>query len=56
MRRRPKVGNKVESLLRFSTLADAERDFALRFYAEEGNWDRVGKTRPGVTIALSGTT
>ena len=41
-RRKPKVGNKVEALLRFSTVADGERDFALKFYAEEGNWDLVG--------------
>ena len=41
-RRKPKVGNKVESLLGFSTAADAEHDIALKFYAEEGNWDLVG--------------
>ena len=28
--------------MRCSTVADAERDFALKFYAEEGNWDLVG--------------
>ena len=41
-RRKPKVGHKAKALLRFSTVADAERDFALTFYAEEGNWDLVG--------------
>jgi len=41
-RRKPKVGNKAEALLRFSTVADAEPDFALKLYAEEGNWDLVG--------------
>jgi catalase len=37
--RNPKVDNTVEALLRLSTVADAERDFALKVYAEEGNWD-----------------
>jgi catalase len=37
-RRKPKVGNRAESLLRCSTVADAGRGFALKFYAEEGNW------------------
>lgn len=50
-----KVGNKVDMLLRCSTVAgeagaaDAERDvrgFALKFYTEEGNWDVVGNNTP----------
>ena len=41
-RRKPKVGNKTRVLLRCSTVADAERDFALNVYAEEGDWDLVG--------------
>lgn len=50
-----KVGNQVETFLRFSTVAgelgaaDAERDvrgFALRMYTEEGNWDLVGNNTP----------
>jgi catalase len=45
------TAKKTEAFLRFSTVAgergaaDAERDvreFALRFYTEEGNWDMVG--------------
>jgi catalase len=28
--------------MRCSTVADAERDFALTFYAEESNWDPGG--------------
>jgi catalase len=49
------IGKKTEAFLRFSTVAgergaaDAERDvrgFALRFYAEEGNWDIVGNNTP----------
>jgi hypothetical protein len=32
--RNPKGGNTVKALLPFSTVADAERDFALKFYAE----------------------
>jgi catalase len=40
--RNPKVGNTVDALLCFSTVADGERDFALKFYAEEANWDLVG--------------
>ncbi|MGC9943551.1 MAG: catalase [Verrucomicrobiota bacterium] len=50
-----KPSAKTEALLRFSTVAgergaaDAERDvrgFALKFYAEEGNWDLVGNNTP----------
>jgi len=51
-RRKPKVGNKVEALLRFSTVADAERDFAPKLYADEGDWDLIGQC-PGVAIVLS---
>ncbi len=40
--RNPKVGNTVETLLRVSTVANAERDFALKVYAEEGNRGLVG--------------
>ncbi|MHC5723426.1 MAG: catalase, partial [Nostoc sp.] len=49
------IGKKTELLLRFSTVggekgsADAERDprgFAIKFYTEEGNWDRVGNYTP----------
>lgn len=40
--RNPKAGNTVETLLRVFTVADAGRDFALKVYAEEGNWDLVG--------------
>jgi catalase len=40
--RNPEVGNTVEALRRFSTVADGEREFALKFYAEEANWDLVG--------------
>lgn len=49
------VGNKVETFVRFSTVAgergaaDAERDirgFAVRFYTSEGNWDLVGNNTP----------
>ena len=40
--RNPKGGNTVKALLPFSTVADAECDFALKFYAEESNWDLVG--------------
>ena len=40
--RNPKGGNTVETLLRVSTVADAERDFAVKGYAEEGNWGLVG--------------
>jgi catalase len=36
--RKPKVGNTVWVLLRLSTVADAERGFALKFYTEEDNW------------------
>jgi catalase len=42
------VGKQTEVFARFSTVAgergaaDAERDFALKSYAEEGNWDMVG--------------
>jgi catalase len=48
-------GAKTEMLARFSTVAgeqgaaDHERDvrgFALKFYAEEGNWDLVGNNTP----------
>jgi hypothetical protein len=39
--RNPKGGNTVETLLRVF-VADAERDFALKGYAEEGNWGLVG--------------
>lgn len=50
-----KVGNEVETFVRFSTVAgergaaDAERDirgFAIKFYTEEGNWDLVGNNTP----------
>lgn len=50
-----KVGKKTEALARFSTVAgergaaDAERDvrdFALKFYTEEGNWGMVGNNTP----------
>lgn len=50
-----KVGNKIDMLARFSTVAgelgaaDAERDvrgFALKFYTEQGNWDIVGNNTP----------
>src|SRR5271157_5488832 len=50
-----KAGKKTECLLRFSTVAgergaaDAERDvrgFALKCYADEGNWDLVGNNTP----------
>jgi len=37
----PESGNTVEKLLPVSTVADAERDFALKMYAEEGNWNLV---------------
>ena len=40
--RNPKVGNTVEALRRFSTVADGERDYALKVYAEEVNRDLVG--------------
>jgi catalase len=40
--RNPKGGNTVETLLRVSTVADGERDFALKGHAGEGNWDLVG--------------
>jgi catalase len=40
--RNPEIGNTVEALLHFSTVADGECDFALKFYAEEANWDLVG--------------
>jgi catalase len=49
------VGKKTPTFLRFSTVggekgsADTERDprgFALKFYTEEGNWDRVGNNTP----------
>lgn len=42
------VGKQTEVFARFSTVAgecgaaDVERDFALKSYAEEGNWDMVG--------------
>ena len=54
--RNPKVGNTVEALLRVSTVADAERDFALKFYAEEGNWDLVGNNAQESRIVPCGTT
>ena len=47
-----KVGNKIDMLARFSTVAgelgaaDAERDvrgFALEFYTEQGNWEFSGQ-------------
>ena len=50
-----RVGNEVECLVRFSTVAgergaaDAERDvrgFAMKFYTPEGNWDLVGNNTP----------
>ncbi|MBU1049617.1 catalase [Candidatus Bipolaricaulota bacterium] len=50
-----KIGNRVEVLGRFSTVAgekgsaDTVRDvrgFALKFYTEEGNWDMVGNNTP----------
>ncbi|MGB7440626.1 MAG: catalase [Coleofasciculaceae cyanobacterium] len=49
------VGKQTPILARFSTVggekgsADAERDprgFAVKFYAEEGNWDMVGNNTP----------
>jgi catalase len=40
--RKPKVGKKVKLLLRFATIADVGRDFALKFHAEEGNRDLAG--------------
>ena len=44
--RKPKVGNKVNALLRFATITGAESDFAPTFYTEEGNWDLVGNNAP----------
>ncbi len=49
------VGKKTETFVRFSTVggekgsADTERDprgFAIRFYAQDGNWDLVGNNTP----------
>lgn len=49
------IGKKTEVFVRFSTVggergsADTERDprgFAIRFYAEEGNWDLAGNNTP----------
>jgi hypothetical protein len=53
-----RVGKKTEMFLRFSTVAgergaaDAERDFALKFYTEEGNWDLVGNKRRCSSCAI----
>jgi len=50
-----KVGNQVETLARFSTVAgekgsaDTARDprgFSVKFYTEEGNWDMTGNNTP----------
>ena len=50
-----RIGKKTEMLARFSNVAgelgaaDAERDlreFALKFYTEEGNWDLTGNNTP----------
>ena len=55
-----RVGNQVEMLARFSTVAgergaaDAERDvrgFSQKFYTEEGNWDLVGNNTPVFFVA-----
>jgi hypothetical protein len=54
--RKPKVGNTVWVLLRLSTVADAERGFALKFYTEEDNWDMVGNKARKSRIVLCGTT
>jgi catalase len=49
------VGKKTQMFARFSIVAgergaaDAERDirgFALKFYAQDGNWDLVGNNTP----------
>ena len=39
-RTKPKDGNKVEALLRFSTVADVEHDFAMKFQQRKatGTW------------------
>ncbi len=50
-----KVGKKTDLFARFTAVAgergaaDAERDirgFAVKFYAEEGNWDLIGNNMP----------
>jgi catalase len=50
-----KVGNKCETLARFSTVAgekgsaDTARDprgFSVKFYTEQGNWDMTGNNTP----------
>ena len=50
-----KIGKQTKVFVRFSTVggekgnADTERDprdFAMKFYTEDGNWDLVGNNTP----------
>ena len=54
-----KVGSSCETFARFSTVAgemgspDTARDpreFSVKFYTDDGNWDRVGNNTPGFFI------
>jgi hypothetical protein len=45
--RKPKVGNKVKALLRFATIADAGRDFAMRSTPRKANGTRSAATAKG---------